>query len=150
MMWSRLAWQTGEMALSSAQVIGQRTGRFLHPAAATNARGRGEFVLMGREKVEASMESAQAAGFRAMTLNRQLLSFAFSQAMSASAALMSIAASRNPGQLAGRQLELTRNIATGSVVAASKFSGATARIARSALVPVQRRVKKNVRRLARR
>ncbi len=150
MMWSHLAWKAGELALSSSQVIGQRAGRFLNPAVGKEARDHGELVLMGREKVEAMLESAQAAGVRALVMNGQLLSLAFSQAMSTSAAFMSLAASRSPQQLAGRQLELARDITTGSVVAASKLSGATARIARSALVPVKKRVKKNVRRLARR
>jgi len=150
MMWSRFAWKSGEMALSSTQVIGQRAGRLMHPAAGKDVRGRSEMILMGREKIEAIRESVQVAGMRALVLNGQLMSFAFSQAMSTSAAFMSIAASRSPEQLAGRQMELARDITTGSVVAASKLSGATARIASSALVPVQKRVKKNARRLARR
>jgi len=150
MMWGQFAWKAGEMALSSTQVIGQRAGRFMHPAVGRDARDHSELVLMGREKIEATLESAQAAGMRALVLNGQLLSFAFSQVMSTSAAFMSIAASRSPEQLAGRQLELARDITTSSVVAASKLSGASARIARSALVPVQKRVKKNVRRLAKR
>jgi len=150
MMWSQLAWKAGEMALSSTQVIGQRAGRLLYSTGGKEVRDRVELFLMGREKIEAMLESAQAAGLRALVMNGQLLSFAFSQAMSTSAAFMSIAASRSPEQLAGRQMELARDISTGSVVAASKLSGAGARIARSALVPVQKRVKKNVRRLARR
>jgi hypothetical protein len=150
MMWGRLAWKAGEMAVSSTQVIGQRTGRFMYPATARDSRDPREFVRMGQEKVEATLESAQSAGIRALALNSQLLSFAFNQAMSVSAAFMSIAASRSPEQLAGRQLKLAGDLTTGSVVAASKLSGATARIARSAMVPVQKRVKKNVRRLARR
>lgn len=150
MMWSQLAWKAGEMALSSTQVIGQRAGRLLYPTAGKEVRDRGELVLMGREKIEAMLESAQAAGLRTLVMNGQLLSFAFSQAMSTSAAFMSIAASRSPEQFADRQMDLARDISTGSVVAASKLSGAGARIARSALVPVQKRVKKNVRRLARR
>jgi hypothetical protein len=149
MLWSKFAWKAGEMALSSTQVIGQRAGHFLNPAA-LDARGRSELVKMGQEKVEATLESAQAAGIRALALNGQLLSFALGQAMSASAAFMSIAASRSPEQLAARQVELARDITTGSVAAASKLSGASSKIARSALVPVQKRVKKNARRLARR
>lgn len=150
MMWGKLAWKAGEMAMSSTQVIGQRTSIFMYPATARGGRDPGELVRMGQEKVEATLESAQAAGIRALGLNRQLLSFAFNQAMSVSAAFMSMAASRSPEQLAGRQLKLANDLTTGSVVAAAKLSGATARITRSAMVPVQKRVKKNVRRLARR
>src|SRR5688572_3499216 len=29
LLWSRLAWKTGEMAIASAPVVGHRTGRFL-------------------------------------------------------------------------------------------------------------------------
>jgi hypothetical protein len=38
LMWSRLAWKTGEMAIASAQVIGHRTSR---PALSGAARARG-------------------------------------------------------------------------------------------------------------
>jgi len=144
--WSRLALKAGETAMSSAQVIGRRSGHFLQPGAGSQV----EFLLMGREKAEAALESAQAVGVRMMVLNQQLLSFALKQAMSASAAWLSIAASRSPAESADRQAKLVRDTIAGSAVAVSKISGSAARVGRSALKPVQKRVAGNVRRLGKR
>ena len=146
-MWSRLAWKAGEMAISSAQVIGHRTGRFTLSGPAPSARDQREFTLMGREKGEAMLESAQAIGTRALMLNQQLATLVFKQLMSASVTLMSIASSRTAGESVERQAKLVRDTMTGSAVAASKFSGSTARLARSALKPVHKRVSANARRL---
>lgn len=150
MMWSRLAWQAGEMAASSMQVIGQRTGRFLMSGATPGAREQREFALMGREKGEAALESVRAMGARALMLNQQFAMLAFKQALSASVALLSIAGSRTAAESVERQVRLARDTATGSAAAASKLSGTAARIARSALKPVHKRVSSNVRRLRKR
>jgi hypothetical protein len=147
LMWSRLAWKTGEMAIGSAQVIGHRTSRLALAGPVPSARDRREFALMSQEKGEAAMESAQAVGVRMLTLNQQFAVLAFKQTLSASAALMSIVASRTATESAGHQSKLVRDTMANSVVAASKFSGATAQFARRALKPVHARVSGNVRRL---
>jgi hypothetical protein len=145
--WSRLAWKTGEMAIGSAQVIGHRTRRLALAGSVPSARDQREFALMGQEKGAAAMESAQAVGVRMLMLNQQFAALALKQALSASAALLSIAASRTPAESAGRQSKLVRDTLANSVVAASKISGATAQLARRALKPVHTRVSGNVRRL---
>lgn len=150
MLWSRLAWKTGEMAVSSAQVIGQRTSRFALAGANPSVRDQREFALMGNEKSEAALESAQAVGTRLMLLGQQFAALAFKQALSASVTLMSIAASRNASELMDRQARLVRETMAGSAVAAAKLSGAGAGIARGALKPVQKRVIKNAKRLRKR
>jgi len=148
--WSRLAWKAGEMAVSSAQVIGQRSTRLMLSGPVPNARDQREFSLMGSEKGEAMLESAQAFGVRALTLNQQLVTLAFKQFMTASVTLMSIAASRSAAESVERQGKLVRDTMAGSVAAASKLSGSTARIAGSAMRPVQKRVSANARRLRKR
>ncbi|MBY0268640.1 MAG: hypothetical protein K2X06_02050 [Burkholderiales bacterium] len=145
--WSRLAWKAGEMAISSAQVIGQRTNRLALAGPVPSARDQREFALMGREKGEAALESAQAAGVRMLLLGQQFATLAFKQALSASVSLMSIAASRTAAESVDRQTRLVRETMTGSAAAASKLSGATARVARSALKPIHKRVSGNARRL---
>lgn len=149
-MWSRLAWKAGEMAIASAQVIGQRTNRMAFAGAIPNARDQREFALMGREKGEAALESAQAVGLRMLLAGQQFAALAFKQAFSASASLMSIAASRTAAESADRQTKLVRDTMAGSVVAAAKLSGAGAGIAKGALKPVQKRVSKNIKRLRKR
>lgn len=149
LMWSRLAWKTGEMAIASAQVIGHRSSRLALAGSVPSVRDQREFALMGQEKGEAAMESAQAAGVRMLMLNQQFAALAFKQMLSASAALMSIAASRTAAESVARQSKLVRDTMAGSVVAASKLSGSTAQLARRALKPVHTRVSGNVRRLGR-
>ena len=147
LMWSRLAWKTGEMALASAQVIGLRTKRIALAGSVPSARDQREFTLMGQEKGADAMESAQAVGARILMLNQQFAAFAFTQMLSASASLMSIAASRTSAESVERQSKLARDTMAGSIVATSKLSGSTAQLARRALKPVHARVSANVRRL---
>ena len=69
LVWSRLAWKTGEMMLASAQVIHHRTGRMAAAGATPSARDRREFALMGQEKIEAGVESASAMAAQMMAMN---------------------------------------------------------------------------------
>lgn len=150
LLWSRLAWQTGEMAMASAQVIGQRTARpVLFMAAARGANDLREFALMGREKSEAALESARAASGRMLALNRQFAELAIRQTLSAWAGLMSVAVSRSVPESVKRQSKLVRDMTAHAAVTTSKLSGSTARLARSAVKPVSTRVKRNARRLGR-
>ena len=80
---------------------------------------------------------------------QQFAALACKQMLSASVALMSIAASRTAAESVERQSKLVRDTMAGSVVAASRLSGSTARLARRALKPVHTRVSGNVRRLGR-
>lgn len=150
MMWSQLAWKASEMAVSSMQVIGQRTGRFLLSGAAPGVRDQREFDLMGREKSEAAFEAAHAISTHALMLNQQFITLVFKQATSVSVALLSIAGSRTAAESVDRQVKLARDTATRSAVVASTLSGATARLTRSALKPVHKRVSRNARRLRKR
>lgn len=136
--------------MSSAQVIGQRSARLLLSGSAPNARDQREFSMMGREKSEAVLESTQAFGARALALNQQFVTLAFKQLMTASVAMMSIASSRSAAESVERQGKLVRDTITGSVAAASKLSGSTARVAAGALKPVHKRVRANARRLRKR
>jgi hypothetical protein len=150
LMWSRLAWKAGEMAIASAPVIGHRASRLMLAGSLPSARDRREFALMGEEKLEAALDSAQAVGVRLLMLNQQLAAATFKEMLSASAALMSIALSRTAAESVERQSKLMRTTMRSSVVAASKLSGSTAQLARRALEPVHTRVSGNVRRLGRR
>jgi hypothetical protein len=149
-MWSQLAWKTGEMAIAATQVIGHRMGRPAFPGVAPSARDLREFALMAREKGAVGLESALAVGEPLLRLNQEVAALAFKQIMSASVALMSIAASRTSAESVSRQSKLVQDTMTGSVIAAAKLSGSTAQIARRALTPVHRRVSGNARRLGKR
>lgn len=157
LMWNKFAWSAGEMAVSSLRVIGHRMGRLMLPGTASAGAGdslsdnnRRELNRMGQEKGEAALESAQALGSSMLMLNQQLSTLAFKQIFSVSMAMMSIASSRTAALSADRQAKLIHDTMSDSVVAASKLSGSTARLARSVIRPASKRVKANVRRLGKR
>ena len=102
---------------------------------------------MGQEKGDAALESARAVGVRMLMLNQQFAALAFKQMLSASVALISIAASRTGAESVDRQSKLVRDTMSSSVVAASKLSASMAHLALRALKPVHTRVSGNVRRL---
>lgn len=147
LMWSRLAIKTGEMILGSAQVIAHRTTRMALAGGTPGETDRQEFALMGREKGEAAFDSARSMGFPLLMLNQQVAALAFKQMLSAWTSMLSIGSSRTPAQTVERQAKFVRDTIGDSVVAASKLSGASARVARSALRPVHKRVAGNVIRL---
>ena len=147
LMWSRLAWQTGEMAAASSQVIGHRTRRLALAGPVPNARDQREFALMSQEKSAAALESVQAAGLPMLALGQQVAVFAFKQMFSTSMAMMSIATSRTAAESATRQSKLVSDTLTTSMAAASRLAKSTVKVARSALKPVHTRVSSNARRL---
>jgi hypothetical protein len=149
-MWTRLAWQTGEMAVASSQVVGHRTRRLALAGPVPNARDKREFALMSQEKSAAALESVQAAGLPMLALGQQVALFAFKQMFSTSMALMSIAASRTTAESATRQSKLASDTLNNSMAAATDLSVSTVKLARSALKPVHTRVKRNARRLGKR
>ena len=108
MAWSDLAWKIGEMSMASAQVIAHRTTRMAASGPRPNARDRQEFLRMGREKAEASTESASAIAAHLTTMNLNLGARAISHMLTGTAAIMSLAASRSPGQFIADSCTLRR------------------------------------------
>src|ERR1700687_2140879 len=89
--------------VSSAQVKHHSTGRMAAAGATPSARDRREFALMGQEKIEAGVESAQAMAAHMMTMSQPRGALAFRHMMRNSSAFMSLASSRTPSQLIARQ-----------------------------------------------
>lgn len=145
-----MAWKTVEMTVDAAQVIGHRSNRMASSFVPPSARHQREFSLMGREKGEAALESAQTLGVRVLMLNQQVAALAFKQMLSASLALASIATSRTGAQAMDRQAALLRDTLSSSAVGAAKLSGSTAQLATRVMKPSHTRVKANVRRLGKR
>ena len=150
LVWGRVAWKTGEMALAASPVIHHRAGRLLLAGAEPRPGDQREFALMTGEKVEAGLEAAQDVALRTLTLNLQLAGQAFRQGLWMWSALLSVAASRTLAQSLQRQSRLVEGTITRSAVAASTLSGASAQLARRALGPAHTRIGKNARRLRRR
>jgi hypothetical protein len=146
LVWTRLAWKTGEMMLASAQVIHQRTGRMAAAGTKPSARDRREFALMGREKIEAGVESASAMAAQMITMNPLLGARAVKHMMRGAAAVMSLAASRTAGQAMARHAKLVRTM-TQSAATTAQLSGAAARLTQCGLKPIHSRATANAKRL---
>jgi hypothetical protein len=147
--WTDLAMNTCEMMMASAEVIGHRTGRMAVAGPIPNASDQREFALMGQEKIEAAAESARAMAEFVMTMNRQLGAQAFSQMLTGSTAMISLASSSSVGQSIERQGELVRTI-TESAITASQLPNSAGLLAQSAVKPIYSRTKANARRLGKR
>jgi hypothetical protein len=144
--WTDVALKTCEMMMASAEVIGHRTGRMAVAGPIPNASDSREFALMGQEKIEAAAESARAMAEFVMTMNRQLRAQAFSQILTGSSAMISLAASSSVGQSIERQGELVRTMAE-SAIKVSQLPNSAGLLAQSAVKPIYSRTKANARRL---
>jgi hypothetical protein len=148
--WNDLAWKIGEMSMASAQVIVHRNTRMAAAGPKPNARDRQEFMRMGQEKIDASMESARVFTALLLAMNLKFGARAFRHMVTRSAALMSLAASRSVGQSVARQAKLARAVSRSTRLAPSALSDSTARLARRALEPIHARATANARRLGKR
>jgi hypothetical protein len=147
--WTDLALNTCEMMMASAEVIGHRAGRMAVAGPIPNASDQREFALMGQEKIEAAAESARAMAEFVMTMNRQLGAQAFSQMLTGSTAMISLASSSSVGQSIERQGELVRTM-TESAITASQLPNSAGLLAQSAVEPIYSRTKANAMRLGKR
>ena len=145
--WSAFAWKTGEMMLASGQVIGHRSNRMLSAGHSPGASDRHEFALMGQEKLAAATEASQAMALSWLRLNQEFGAMALKQMMTATASIISMAASRTPGQSVARQTKFVRNTLTHSAVATSQLSKSAARVANRGLKPIHSRATGNAKRL---
>lgn len=150
LIWTDLAFKSGEMLLASAQVIGHRTQRMALAGPTPNARDQREFTLMGEEKIVAAAESAQAMAMSMMNLSQQVGTLAFRQMLTGATAMMSLASSRTTVQSVARQARLVRDTMGNSAVATSQLATSAARLIKKGLKPVHSRAKGNAKRLAKR
>jgi hypothetical protein len=147
LLWTGIAWKTGEMMLASAQVIHHRLGRIAAAGPTPNARDRRELALMTQEKMEAAIESAYAVATQMVAMNPLLGAQVAAHMMRGATAVMSLAASRTAGQAIARQAKLIRTMME-AAPAATQLSGAAARVVRRGLNPIHSRATENAKRLS--
>lgn len=145
--WTDLVMRTGEMMMASAQVIGHRTTRMAAVGPNPSAQDCSEFALMGQEKFDAAIESAEAMAAQMMTINLHLWTRAFGLMLAGATGMVSLAASRSVSESVERQATLAHTM-TQSADTASHFSSSVARLAHSGLRPIHLRAVENGRRLA--
>ena len=144
--WTRLAWKTGELMVSSGEVVGRRMAGM----ALTGTSDQREIALMGREKMEAAAQSGYAMWWALARMNQQFATVVLQQMFAGAAGMMSLASSRTPAESLGRQARLVGDSIAHSAVAASKVSGSTARLVQRGLTPVRSRAARNAKRLRKR
>ena len=147
--WLSLARKTAEMMVASAQVIHHRTGRMAAAGHKPSARDRREFALMSQEKIDATLESAQAMSSQMMATNARLGLRYFQLMSTSTAALMSLASSRTVSQTIARHAKLVRTVSAGAPLSAA-VSKAAVKIAHRGLKPMHSRANANAKRLGRR
>jgi hypothetical protein len=144
--WFELGQSYVEMNTASAQVIAHRTQRMIAAAGNPNSRDRAEFTRMGREKLEAAADSAYRVGSELMRMNYRAGTQAWLAMLTASTDMLSLAASRTPGQVVARQARLARTLRRAGPTAEA-LSIASASLTRAALKPVHSRATRNAKRL---
>ena len=149
LIWSEVAFKTGEMMLASALVIAHRTNiAWAGPSATVSAQR--ELTLMGSEKISATAESLQAMAFSLIRLNQQFGGLAFKQFLTGASAAISLASSRTPAQSAAQQARLVRDTIANSALATPQIWTSVARLVQRGLKPIHSRATSNAKRLARR
>lgn len=143
--WSDLAIKAGEMMLESSQVIHHRTGRMATAGVNPSMHDQREFALMGQEKMEAMMESAQAMALQ-MMMHPGAGLYAVDWIMKSSAAILALASSTSIEQSVRRQGKLARVMAESANIH-TDFSESAAKIAHSGMKPLHSRVTANAKRL---
>jgi hypothetical protein len=144
--WVDLGQSYAEMSAAAVQVVGHRTQRMIAAAGNPSAGDRREFALMGREKVDAAAHSACAVGSELLRMNYRAATQAWIAMLTASTDMLSLAASRTPGQVVARQARLNRTLRRAGPTAAA-LSAASLSVTRAALKPVHSRAMRNAKRL---
>lgn len=148
LLWMDLAWKSGEMLLTSAQVINHRTTMIANSRTPMSKKDQKEFNLMSQEKLEAGTASAFAMAAYMTRLNHKLWTRAFEQMLGVNTAMISLAASGTISQSASRQKTLGRAVAQ-SMDTGSRLSSTTANLLQRGLEPVHAKATANARRLLR-
>jgi len=148
--WCDLVRKSAETMTASAQVIAHRSERLLLAGTRPSARDRNEFTLMGSEKIAASTDAFRDVVAQMTRLNLQLGARFYSQSLSVTTSLASLAGSRTLGQALGRQSALVQNALSLSIAESARWSHSAARLAHAGLKPLHRRATGNAKRLGRR
>ena len=147
MLWVDVALKTQEMLVSSSSVIQLRTGLMAKAGLVPSDADLAEMQLMGHEKLAAATESGSAIANQLHSTQFALVNRAVRQWLGGAVALVSLATSTTPAQIAthGRALAVA---ATRSAATLSQLSSAGARIAQRGLKPIHAKASANALRLA--
>jgi hypothetical protein len=147
MLWVDVAFKTQEMLLNSSSVIQLRIGQIAKAGLAPSEADVAEMQLMGHEKLAAVAESGAAIANQLHSTHFALVHRAMRQWLGGAVALVSLATSTTPAQIAthGRAFA---DAATRSAATLSQLSSASARIMQRGLKPIHAKASANALRLA--
>lgn len=146
---ARTTERTAELALASARTIGFRTAMMARAAGDPVAMADPEFVLMGREKVEAGAAAALAMADGLRPILEAWGTWASRQAQGNARAALALATCRSPIDLMRVYGDWIDESLTGAQAATGKLAEAAGRIAGAGLAPIHAAASSNARRLAR-
>jgi len=147
MLWVDVAVKTHEMLLSSGSVIQLRTERMARAGLSPSDDDLAEMQLMSHEKLAAASESGAAIANQMHSTQFGLVNRAVKQWLGGAVALVSLATSTTPAQIATHGKAFV-GAATRSAATMSQLSSASARIAQRGLKPIHAKATSNARRLA--
>ena len=145
--WTRLAFRTGEMMLSAAEVIAHRTTRIAASGMLPHPQDRAEFARMGQEKVDAAIECAGALARHAVEDPWRAATHAWQDAWGLGLDLMALASSATPAQALHRHTLVMKRL--GRASGAERATSSALMLSDRMLAPLHRRTAANVKRLRR-
>ncbi len=140
--------RSGEMGVAAAQTIGYRSAMMAAALASPTGFANPEFIRMGAEKVEASVEAMQAVTHGLAELGTTWVALLTGQTQATVQALTELSRCRHPAEWAEVQRRAVAQMVDSGVHAALRTAEAAAAISAASLKPLHRKARANARRLA--
>ncbi|MBP2229271.1 hypothetical protein J2847_002565 [Azospirillum agricola] len=141
--------RSGEMGVAAAQTIGYRTAMMAAAIGNPIDFANPEFIRMGSEKVEASVEAFHAVATGLGEFSNAWMTMLAKQAQAATAVFGGLSACRSPADLAGIQQRAIAEAVDAGIHASLRLVEAAATLTAAGINPAYRKVRANARRLAR-
>lgn len=137
------------LAVAAAQTIGYRTAMMARAIGNGEALDHPEFSLMGREKVEAALESGQALLAGSGAFQDAWTIWLTGQTRAAVWAMQEFLRCRTLADMAGVQQRYVLSSMGSTIAASIRLTQSATRLASAGMAPVHRTASANARRLAR-
>jgi hypothetical protein len=140
--------RSGEMGIAAAQTIGYRTAMMAAAMGTPTGFANPEFLRMGSEKIEASVEAFQAVAHGLGEFGAAWMTMLTKQTQAAALVFNGLTRCQSPTDLAEIQRKAFAQVVDASVNASLRFAEAAASITAASVKPAYRKVRANARRLA--
>lgn len=141
--------RSGEMGVAAAQTIGYRTAMMAAAMGNPVDFANPEFIRMGSEKVEASVEAFHAVATGLGEFTSAWMAMVSKQTQAATLVFGGLSACRSPADLATIQQRAFAEAVDAGIHASLRFVEAAAALTAAGMNPAYRKVRANAKRLAR-